>query len=56
VDTVAGKLLVCDTTMFSSTAGGLKNLLRFLDEHDPATEEALNETPTWAWACACVGW
>ena len=28
-DTFAGKLLVCDTTMFSSTAGGLENLRRF---------------------------
>jgi hypothetical protein len=27
-DTFAGKLLVCDTTMFSSTAGGLDNLRR----------------------------
>jgi hypothetical protein len=28
-DTFAGKLLVCDATMFSSTAGGLENLRRF---------------------------
>jgi hypothetical protein len=28
-DTFAGKLLVCDTTMFSSTAGGVENLRRF---------------------------
>jgi hypothetical protein len=28
-DTFAGKLLVCDTTMFSSTAGGLEQLRRF---------------------------
>jgi hypothetical protein len=28
-DTFAGKLLVCDTTMFSSTAGGVDNLRRF---------------------------
>ncbi|MEJ0007801.1 MAG: hypothetical protein WDM77_15910 [Steroidobacteraceae bacterium] len=28
-DTFAGKLLVCDTTMFSSTAGGIENLRRF---------------------------
>ena len=28
-DTFAGKLLVCDTTMFSSTAGGVQNLRRF---------------------------
>jgi hypothetical protein len=28
-DTFAGKLLVCDTTMFSSTAGGVGNLRRF---------------------------
>lgn len=28
-DTFAGKLLVCDTTMFSSTAGGIQNLRRF---------------------------
>jgi hypothetical protein len=28
-DTFAGKVLVCDTTMFSSTAGGLENLRRF---------------------------
>jgi hypothetical protein len=28
-DAFAGKLLVCDTTMFSSTAGGLENLRRF---------------------------
>jgi hypothetical protein len=27
--TFAGKLLVCDTTMFSSTAGGVENLRRF---------------------------
>jgi hypothetical protein len=27
-DTFAGRLLVCDTTMFSSTAGGLENLRR----------------------------
>jgi hypothetical protein len=27
-DTFAGKLLVCDTTMFSSTAGGVDNLRR----------------------------
>jgi hypothetical protein len=29
LDTFAGKLLVCDTTMFSSTAGGVENLRRF---------------------------
>jgi hypothetical protein len=28
-DTFAGKLLVCDTTMFSSTAGGVESLRRF---------------------------
>jgi len=28
-DAFAGKLLVCDTTMFSSTAGGVENLRRF---------------------------
>jgi hypothetical protein len=28
-DTFAGKLLVCDTTLFSSTAGGTENLRRF---------------------------
>ena len=28
-DTFAGKLLVCDTTMFSSTAGGIEDLRRF---------------------------
>ncbi len=28
-ETFAGKLLVCDTTMFSSTAGGVENLRRF---------------------------
>jgi hypothetical protein len=28
-DIFAGKLLVCDTTMFSSTAGGVENLRRF---------------------------
>jgi hypothetical protein len=28
-DTFAGKLLVCDTTLFSSTAGGVENLRRF---------------------------
>jgi hypothetical protein len=28
-DTFPGKLLVCDTTMFSSTAGGVENLRRF---------------------------
>ncbi len=28
-DTFAGRLLVCDTTMFSSTAGGIENLRRF---------------------------
>jgi hypothetical protein len=28
-DTFAGRLLVCDTTMFSSTAGGVENLRRF---------------------------
>jgi hypothetical protein len=28
-DSFAGKLLVCDTTMFSSTAGGVENLRRF---------------------------
>ncbi len=28
-ETFAGRLLVCDTTMFSSTAGGLDNLQRF---------------------------
>jgi hypothetical protein len=28
-DTFAGKLLVCDTTMFSSTAGGVENRHRF---------------------------
>ncbi len=28
-DTFAGRLLVCDTTMFSSTAGGLDSLRRF---------------------------
>jgi hypothetical protein len=28
-DTFAGKLLVCDTTLFSSTAGGIENLRRF---------------------------
>jgi hypothetical protein len=28
-DTFAGKLLVCDTTLFSSTAGGADNLRRF---------------------------
>jgi hypothetical protein len=28
-DGFAGKLLVCDTTLFSSTAGGLENLRRF---------------------------
>jgi hypothetical protein len=28
-NTFAGKLLVCDTTMFSSTAGGVENLRRF---------------------------
>jgi hypothetical protein len=28
-ETFTGKLLVCDTTMFSSTAGGLENLRRF---------------------------
>src|SRR5277367_868688 len=28
-DTFAGKLLVCDTTMFSSSAGGVENLRRF---------------------------
>jgi hypothetical protein len=28
-DTFAGRLLVCDTTMFSSTAGGVQNLQRF---------------------------
>jgi hypothetical protein len=28
-DTFAGKLLVCDTTMFSSTAGGVDDLRRF---------------------------
>jgi hypothetical protein len=28
-DTFAGKLLVCDTTMFSSTGGGIENLRRF---------------------------
>jgi hypothetical protein len=28
-DTFAGKLLVCDTTLFSSTAGGVKNLRQF---------------------------
>jgi hypothetical protein len=28
-DTFAGKLLVCDTTMFSSTASGVENLRRF---------------------------
>jgi len=28
-DTFAGKLLICDTTMFSSTAGGIENLRRF---------------------------
>jgi hypothetical protein len=28
-DTFAAKLLVCDTTMFSSTAGGVENLRRF---------------------------
>jgi len=28
-DVFAGKLLVCDSTMFSSTAGGLENLRRF---------------------------
>ena len=28
-DTFLGKLLVCDTTMFSSTAGGVENLRRF---------------------------
>jgi hypothetical protein len=28
-DAFAGKLLVCDTTMFSSTAGGIENLRRF---------------------------
>jgi hypothetical protein len=28
-DSFAGKLLVCDTTMFSSTAGGIENLRRF---------------------------
>jgi hypothetical protein len=28
-DTFVGKLLVCDTTMFSSTAGGVENLRRF---------------------------
>jgi hypothetical protein len=28
-DTFGGKLLICDTTMFSSTAGGVENLRRF---------------------------
>ncbi len=28
-DTFAGRLLVCDTTLFSSTAGGVENLRRF---------------------------
>jgi len=28
-ETFAGKLLVCDTTMFSSSAGGIENLRRF---------------------------
>jgi hypothetical protein len=28
-DAFAGKLLICDTTMFSSTAGGVENLRRF---------------------------
>ena len=28
-ETFAGKLLVCDTTLFSSTAGGVENLRRF---------------------------
>jgi hypothetical protein len=28
-DTFAGKLVVCDATMFSSTAGGIQNLRRF---------------------------
>jgi hypothetical protein len=28
-NTFAGHLLVCDTTMFSSTAGGIENLRRF---------------------------
>jgi hypothetical protein len=28
-DSFAGRLLVCDTTMFSSTAGGVENLRRF---------------------------
>jgi hypothetical protein len=28
-DTFAGKVLICDTTMFSSTAGGVENLRRF---------------------------
>jgi hypothetical protein len=27
-DTFAGRLLVCDTTLFSSTAGGVENLRR----------------------------
>jgi hypothetical protein len=27
-DTFPGKLLVCDTTLFSSTAGGVENLRR----------------------------
>src|SRR5262249_37683732 len=29
IDTFLGKLLVCDTTLFSSTAGGLDSLRRF---------------------------
>jgi hypothetical protein len=28
-DTFPGTLLVCDTTLFSSTAGGIENLRRF---------------------------
>jgi hypothetical protein len=28
-DTFAGKLLVCDSTLFSSTAGGVESLRRF---------------------------
>jgi hypothetical protein len=30
-ETFVGKLLVCDTTLFSSTAGGVENLRRFWD-------------------------
>ncbi len=43
--TFAGKLLVCDTTMFSSTAGGVENLRRFLGQRNSTTGKALVEAP-----------